>query len=141
MPEKPVAVIAKAYENHERNSIYTLNFFVPTTLLLTCIPVALAWRQSPESLGLSQDANFYQLIAGALLQLLNLVTLLYPTIVRSRISGRPWVFTWVLGATSGVCMVLSIPLYIKAPVAWSMAVAFGGAAAQALITLQIVHAV
>jgi len=42
---------------------------------------------------------------------------------------------------SVACTILSVFFYVFLPVAWSMVVAFGGMTAQALITLQIVHAI
>lgn len=92
-------------------------------------------------MGASDDANFYQLIASSLIQLLSLATLLYPTLFHSKFSGHPWLWTWILAVFSVACTILSVLLYVFLPVAWSMTVAFGGMTAQALITLQIVHAI
>jgi hypothetical protein len=133
-------IVAKTYEPGGTRSINALNFIVPSTLLLTCIPIGLAWTRSATEMGRSNDANFYQSLAGSILQLLSLATLLYPTIAHSRISGHPWVWTWVLASVSVVCTLLSPALYTVVPVAWSMVLAFAGAAAQALIILQVVHA-
>ena len=121
--------------------ISTLSFFVPAILLLSCIPIALAWTRSPREVGASDDANFYQLIAGSLIQLLSLATLLYPTLFHFKFQGHSWLWTWILAAFSVACTILSVLLYVFLPVAWSMVVAFGGMTAQALITLQIVHAI
>jgi hypothetical protein len=36
---------------------------------------------------------------------------------------------------------MSMPLFVLLPVAWSMVLAFAGMVAQALIALQVVHAI
>jgi hypothetical protein len=118
----------------------TLNFIVPSMLLLSCIPIAVAWSHSPYEIGNSRDANFYQLISNSIIQLLSLATLLSPTLFYSKFSGYAWYWTWFLAVLSGFCTVLSLVLYCFVPVAWSMLIAFCGTVAQALIVLQIVHA-
>jgi hypothetical protein len=133
------APIVEAYP--QASSSTTLNFFVPTILLLSCIPTAIAWIHSPWELGKSTDANFYQLITSSLTQTLSLATLLFPTVFDSKFSGHTWIWTWTLAVFSLVCTVLSIALYCFVPVAESMLIAFGGTVAQALIVLQIVHAI
>ena len=135
------AAVARAYEAGSGELISILSFFVPTICLLSCIPIALAWTHSPRQVGTTADANFYQSIAGSLIQLLSLATLLWPTLFHSTFSGRSWFWTWILAVFSGVCTILSVPLYVFLPNAWSMAISFGGMIAQALIVLQIVHAI
>jgi hypothetical protein len=134
-------VVARARETSSGGLISTLSFIVPTICLLSCIPIALAWTHSPRKVGTIHDANFYQLIAGSLVQLLSLATLLWPTLFHSTFSGYYWLWTWILAVFSGVCAIISVPLYVFLPTAWSMAVSFGGMIAQALIVLQIVNAI
>jgi hypothetical protein len=135
------AAVARACGASSAGLISVLSFFVPTICLLSCIPIALAWTHSPREVGTIADANFYQSIAGSLVQLLSLATLLWPTLFHSTFSGRSWFWTWILAVFSGGFTILSVPLYVFLPTAWSMAVAFGGMIAQALIVLQIVHAI
>ncbi|EPE37130.1 hypothetical protein GLAREA_09293 [Glarea lozoyensis ATCC 20868] len=139
--ERLPAAVARAYEASSKGLISTLSFFVPAILLISCVPIALAWTRSPQEVGASNDANFYQLIAGSLIQLLSLATLLYPTLFHSKFQGHSWLWTWILALFSVACTILSVLIYVFLPVAWSMVVAFGGMTAQALITLQIVHAI
>jgi hypothetical protein len=84
------------------------------------------------------DANFYQLVAGSIVQLLGLGTMIYPTVFHSKQDGPSWFWTWVLATISLICTVLSIPFYILFPTAWSMVVSFAGTVAQPLILLQII---
>ena len=133
--------VSRAYEARRRSVISTLSFFIPIICLLSCIPIALAWTHSPQEVGTAKDANFYQLVANALIQLLSLATLLWPTLFHSTFSGHSWLWTWTLAVFSGICTIMSVPLYVFLPNAWSIAVAFGGMIAQILILLQIVHAI
>jgi len=85
--ERLPTAAARAYKASPKGLISTLSFFVLAILLLSCIPIALAWTRSPRGVGSSDDANFYQLIAGSLIQLLSLATLLYPTLFHFKFQG------------------------------------------------------
>ncbi|PVH70943.1 hypothetical protein DL98DRAFT_617245, partial [Cadophora sp. DSE1049] len=139
--QRSPAVVARAYESSSEGLLSTLSFFVPVILLLSCIPIALAWTHSPHEVGRNDDANFYQLIAGSLVQVLSLATLLYPTLFHSTFAGQSWLWTWTLAVISVACTFLSVLLYVFLPITWSMGLAFGGMVAQSLIVLQIVHAI
>jgi hypothetical protein len=139
--EKPPVAVARAYQANLDGVRSALSFFVPTVCLLSCIPMGLAWTHSPWQVGTVDDANFYQLLAGSLIQLLSLATLLWPTLFHSRFSEHTWLWVWALAVFSGACTIMSIPLFVFLPVAWSMVVAFSGMIAQALIALQIVQTI
>ncbi|EPE28731.1 hypothetical protein GLAREA_09852 [Glarea lozoyensis ATCC 20868] len=138
-PSKTAVTTPKTYKPPLK-TITTLNFIAPSILLLSCIPISLAWLHTSLDIGSSADANFYQLISNSMIQLLSLATLLSPTLFYSKFSGYAWYWTWFLAVLSFVCTVLSLVLYCFVPVAWSMLIAFCGTVAQALILLQIVHA-
>jgi hypothetical protein len=139
--EQPPAAAVKAYDDSTHSSTPTLNFFVPAILLLSCIPMAVAWIHSPWELGKSTDGNLYQLTSSSLIQTLSSATLLFPTLFNSKFSGHAWLWTWILAIFSVLCTVLSVSLYCVVPLAWSMVISFGGTVAQTLIILQIVHAI
>ena len=135
----PPVAVARAYQARLVEVRFALIFFVPTVCLLSCIPMVLAWTRSPRKVGNVHDAGFYQSIAGSLIQLLGLATLLWPTLFHPKISEHSWVWVWTLAVFSGVCTLVSVPLFVLLPVAWSMVVAFGGMIAQALIALQVIE--
>lgn len=118
-----------------------LNFIVPITCLLSMIPAALAWSHGSRQPGNSTDADFFQSIAGSLLQLLGLLTFIWPTLSHPRLVGHSWWYTWILAVSSAICAVLCIPLYLVVPSTWSFAVGFTGAIAQAVVQLQVINAV
>lgn len=118
-----------------------LNFFIPLISILSCIPAAMAWTHAMPQVGTHTDAEFYQQLSGSSMQLLSLATLIWPTIFSTRLARLNWTFAWCLAGASATCSVAAVPLYIVAPTAWSAVVAFGGAVAQALVVLQLVHSI
>ncbi|KAI3317225.1 hypothetical protein HD806DRAFT_515805 [Xylariaceae sp. AK1471] len=137
----PPVKVAKAYEGRLDVVKSNLILVIPAICLLSCIPTALAWIHSDPNVGTVGDANFYQLVAGSVVQLLGLGTMIYPTVFHSRLARTPWFWTWFLATVSLTCTVLSIPFYVLFPTAWSMVIAFTGTVAQPLILLQIIQAV
>ncbi|KAI8633516.1 hypothetical protein F5Y19DRAFT_413953 [Xylariaceae sp. FL1651] len=133
--------VAKAYPGNVDVVESYFGFAIPVICLLSCIPIALAWTHSDPNVGTVADANFYQLIAGSILQVLGLGTTLYPTLFHSKLSRPSWFLTWFLAAISLIFTILSIPLYVLLPTAWSTVIAFAGTAAQPLILLQIIRAI
>lgn len=131
---------ARAYDRGA-SSVPFLSFFVPTICLVSCIPMGLAWICSDQQKGTPNDPDFYQLIAGSILQVLGLATLVYPTIFHIRLARYSWLLIWILVAISAACTLSSIALYLLVPTAWSMVAAFSGVVAQLLIMLQIVHTI
>src|SRR5271156_3055372 len=61
-----------------KNTNSALTFLVPVLCLLSCIPISLAWANSPHQLGTASDADFFQLIASTVMQLLGNMTLIIP---------------------------------------------------------------
>jgi len=101
--------------------------------------MAFAWKHSDPQIGRVDDPDFFQLIAGSIIQLLSLATLAYPTVFHAKVARLSWFLTWVLIGVSASCTLSSILLYPLSSTAWSMVVAFAGTIAQAFILLQIVH--
>ncbi|KAF7508415.1 hypothetical protein GJ744_009268 [Endocarpon pusillum] len=119
----------------------TLSFLVPTISLLSCIPAALAWSHASRQVGNAKDAEFYQLVSSSAMQLLGVVTLIWPTVFHARLGRLSWVLTWIL-AGSGACFtLLAVPLYLLLPTSWSALSSFGGSVALALVLLQLVHTI
>jgi hypothetical protein len=71
------------------------------------------------------------------MQLLGAFTLA-PTLLSKKFVGLPRILAWVLAGTSILCTVVSIPLYLYAPIAWSGLLSFFGNCAQILVLLQFV---
>jgi hypothetical protein len=124
-----------------KNTNSALAFLVPVLSLLSCIPTALAWANSPHHPGAASDADFFQLIASAAMQLLGNLTLIIPTISNSRLMSQAWFWTWVLAGTSTVCTIAAIPLYLYCPTEWSNTLSFAGNVMQAFVTLQLMFAI
>ena len=90
----------------------TLNFIVPTLSLLAVIPAALAWRYDSNRRGSIRDSEFYQIIAGSTMQLLGLVTFVWPTLSHPRLSNLTWIWIWNLAGFSAICALLNIVFYV-----------------------------
>jgi hypothetical protein len=73
------------------------------------------------------------------MQLLGTGTLVWPTVFTGRLTGLPRILAWVLAGTSIACTVISLPLYLYAPTAWSGLLSFCGNLAQTLVLLQLVY--
>lgn len=130
---------ATAYHEHPSASAATLVFLVPVVSLLSCIPAAMAFTRAHPTPGTFEDAEFYQQLSNSLMQLLGLATLVWPTVFQARLAQHPWIFTWLLAGVSAICSVVAVSLYVLAPAGWSGVIAFGGAVAQALVTLQLIR--
>ena len=137
----PVPITAVEAYQSTPNINATLSFLVPTVSLITCIPAALAWTSSSPQIGTHHDANFYQLISSSIIQLLGLLTLIWPTIVHTRLANLAWFWTWVLASASALLTVLSVPFYLLLPTGWSGLLSFGGSVAQVLVLLQLMYTV
>ena len=127
--------------NKTKRLIHLWGFFVPATCMLACIPVGFAWVRSNRQSGRVDDPDFSQLIAASIIQLLSLVTLVYPTVFSARLARLPGLLTWILITVSASCTISSVPLYLLSTTAWSMVIAFTGTIAQALILMQIVQGI
>ena len=120
----------------------TLTFLVPAISLLSCIPAALSFVSATNEIGTARDADFFQLISSSAMAVLGLLTMTIPTFSRKTKLGKmAWFWTWILAGFSGVCAIVSIPLYLAIPTQWSAAVAFSGSVAQGLVTLQLMYAI
>jgi hypothetical protein len=74
---------------------------VPIASLLSTIPAALAWRYGGVERGTTMDSDFYQAIAGMMLQFLSLITF-WPSLsdpqlsIKSRFLMDPCGLQWTL---------------------------------------------
>lgn len=136
---EPPTDAVQAYNNAPDISA-TLSFLVPTVSLLSCIPAALAWYNSPPQNGTPHDANFYQLISSNIMQLLGLFLMIWPTAAHTKLAQFARVWTWVLAGASACFTAMAVPLYLCLPTGWSALLSFGGSIAQVLILLQLRHA-
>ena len=118
-----------------------LNFIVPTVSLLSVIPAALAWRHGATEPGAPTDSDFYQAITGSTLQLLGLVTFIWPTLSHPRLSLLTWFWIWILAGFSAFCALVSVLLYLFLSTTWSFVIAFAGVVAQAVVQLQVINSI
>lgn len=119
----------------------SLNFIMPTVMLLAIVPAALAWKYDPNRKGDLEDSQLYQTIAGNMMQLLGLVMFVWPTWSHPRLSRLNWVWIWLLAGFSAVCALSSIALYVTVSSTWSFVIAFAGVLAQAIVQLQVINAI
>ena len=119
----------------------TLTFIVPTVSLLAIIPATLAWRHGESAPGSTYDSNFWQAISSSIMQLLSLVTFIWPTWSNPRLSQLTWFWISLLAGFSATCAIVSVPVYLVFPTTWSFVVAFSGVLAQAVVLLQVVNAI
>ncbi|KAH7322672.1 hypothetical protein B0I35DRAFT_185797 [Stachybotrys elegans] len=118
----------------------TLEFAVPSVCLLCCIPIGWACFYCPPEPGATTDSDFWQLVAGSVMQSLSLATLLWPSDVRCRLPRLPGIYTWLLTVTSAIAVPACIVIYLFVSARWSIVVSFAGNAAQVLILLQFMNA-
>ena len=105
-------------------------------LLLACIyPLYRALRSSSPTPGSPLDADFWQLILNVILQLAGFLTLLLP-IYRETIAKK-WVGTWILSILGILSALVTVPLYLFAPISWSTFFSWLGASSQLLVVLQV----
>lgn len=76
-----------------------------------------------------------------MLQLLSLITFVWPTLNDARLSKLTWVWIWILAGFSAICAAVSVPMYLVAPTIWSFVIAFAGSVGQAVVQLQVVTAI
>jgi hypothetical protein len=139
MEESPPPGAVEAQNIHKSQNVNSsLTFLVPTVCLLSCIPAAIAWTHTTPSIGTIDDANFYQLLSSAVMQLLGLPTLVWPTVFHVQLAKMTWFWTWILAGASACCTVVAVLVYLWLPTGWSGILSFSGGAAQALVVLQLV---
>ncbi|KAF2815632.1 uncharacterized protein BDZ99DRAFT_565590 [Mytilinidion resinicola] len=142
MDEPPPATTFAAQNTPKSpNLAPTLLFFVPAICLLSCIPTAMAWMHttpgpSPRP---TADANFYQLLSNSAMQLISLLTLVWPLMFHDELARMSWVWTWVLAGTSACLTIAAVLTYVWLSMQWSGLLSFAGGVAQALVVLQMVR--
>jgi hypothetical protein len=119
----------------------SLNFIVPIVSLVSVVPAALAWKYGIVENVTSTDPNFYQAVSGSILQLLSLVTFIWPTLGHPRLSRLNWVWIWILAGFSVLCALISPLLYWFFSTSWSFVISFVGAILQAVIQLQVINSI
>jgi hypothetical protein len=131
--------VAHAYASSEKTRS-ALTFIVPTIMLSSVIPAAVAWKRDDSVTGTTGDSNFWQAVSNSTLQLLSLITFIWPAMKDPRLSQITWVWIWVLAGFSATCTIASVPVYLVAPTIWTFAISFTGALAQSVVQLQVVNA-
>ena len=135
-----VESIAQAYSASTtmRSSLIVI---VPAVSLLSAIPAALAWKHGSSESGSTTNPDFYQVVAGSIMQLLGLLTFIWPTLSHPRLSQLAWFWIWILAAFSALCAMLSIPLFLAVSSTWSFVIAFAGVLGQAIVQLQVITSI
>ena len=119
----------------------TLTFIVPTIMLFSAIPAAIAWKRDDSITGTTRDSNFWQAVSSSMLQLLSLITFIWPAMKDPQLPQITRVWIWVLSVFSATCTVANVPVYLVAPTIWSFLISFIGALAQSVVQLQVVNAI
>jgi hypothetical protein len=119
----------------------SLNFIVPMVLLASVVPAALAWKYGIVQKVTFTDPNFYQTITGSILQLLSLVTFIWPTLHHPRLSRLNWIWIWIPAGFSVLCALICPFLYWFFSTTWSFLISFFGAILQAVIQFQIINSI
>ncbi|KAI9795316.1 MAG: hypothetical protein M1833_007228 [Piccolia ochrophora] len=91
-PHQALKGPSEAYDSSLKMTA-TLSFLVPTISLLSCIPAALAWSHASPEVGAANDAEFYQLVSTTTMQVLGIITLIWPTVFHAhlaRLSDAFW---------------------------------------------------
>jgi hypothetical protein len=141
-PPTPPAHAVDAYPlTSQLNFLPTLTILILAFSFVASILAYLCFSSTPPGHGSPTDAGFYQLLSGFVLQLLGIVTLLWPTVFHARLSGMAWFWTWVLAGTAAICAVLSILLYLGVSVGWSGLLAFLGQASMGAVSLMLIFRV
>lgn len=105
-------------------------------LHLACIyPLYRSMKSSSPTPGSSLDADFWQQILNVILQFAGFFTLLLP-IYRETIA-KEWVGTWILSILGLFSALVTVPLYLLAPISWSTFFSWLGASSQLLVVLQV----
>ena len=118
-----------------------LNILILTLCFFTSIPAYLCSSSTPLSPGSSINATFYQLLSVDVLQILSVVTLLWPTVFHARLSRMAWFWTWALAGITTICAVLSVVLYLFVSVGWSGLLGFLGEASMCVVSLMLIFRV
>lgn len=104
--------------------------------LLACIyPLYEALKSSSPIPGSTSDADFWQHIISAVIQLAGFLTLLLP--IYRETAAKEWIGTWILIFIGVVSGLLTIPLYLFTPTSWSTFFSWLASAAQLLVVLQV----
>ena len=106
------------------------------TTLVAIIPGYLAWVSAPHLRGTTNDADFWSLLQGSIIQIQSILVIVVSIWTREDLSFKGWFWTWVFLALSCFCPVAAVPLYVYVPTEWSTAVSFLGAVAQGFMVLQ-----
>lgn len=123
------------------NFLPTLNILILTLCFFASIPAYLCFSSTPPGHGASTDANFYQLLSGGVLQILSIVTLLWPTVFHARLSRIAWFWTWAMAGLATVCAGLSMIFYLRVSVGWSGLLGFLGEASMGMVSLMLIFRV
>ena len=113
---------------------------VPIASLLSTIPAALAWRYGGVERGTTMDSDFYQAIAGMMLQFLSLI-IFWPSLSDPQLSIKSRFLILDPCGFSGLSSLVSVPLYLVLSTTWSFIVAFVGGVAQAILQLQVINSI
>jgi hypothetical protein len=134
-PESPAST------SHAEQMRSTLTFVVPIVSLLSFIPAAIAWKHGDTAVGTAHDSDFWQTVSSSILQLLSLITFIWPTLKDPGLSQLTWVWIWMLAGFSAICAIISVPVYLVEPTILSFVISFAGNLAQAVVQLQVVNAI
>ncbi|KAH7010328.1 hypothetical protein EDB80DRAFT_839617 [Ilyonectria destructans] len=135
----PLNAVA-AYPKTAASVRATIELVVPSVCLLCCIPIGYACFYGPPEPGTTTDSDFWQLVAGSIMQSLSLATLLWPGVIQSKLPRLSGIYTWLLASTSAIAVPASIIFFLFVSARWSIVVSFAGNVAQVLTLHQLMNA-
>lgn len=97
--------------------------------------LGVAWKFGTSGPGIVEEMDFWTQIQSSLMQLLGLFTAIYPLYRVS--SGPPWIWALVFVTAGAICSIAAVPTFLFLRPFWSSILSFFGAAAQAVVTLQL----
>jgi hypothetical protein len=105
------------------------------SIILSLVPLVLAWRISGASPGTTSDVDFYLLIQTSIMQLLGLFTAIFP--MAKRPASSAWIWAQFFTIVGVLVSVAAVPMYLYLPTMWSALVSFIGSATQIAVTLEL----
>jgi hypothetical protein len=111
--------------------------------MIALYPASLCSQGTSAEIGLWNDANFYGLLASAILQLLNLGLqifgpVLFPKVFQLKLSRSTILAVWVSGGVTVVATLGGVVMFGLASARWGLMVSFIAQAMMGLVQLLLV---
>ncbi|KAI1778411.1 hypothetical protein F4818DRAFT_300520 [Hypoxylon cercidicola] len=114
-----------------------LILLVLTFIVLSLIPMGVAWMKSTGDHGSVHDSDFWLCIMTSIGQAFGLFTSVYIVGRRSADNSTAWKCALLFTGAGIICCIVPIPLYLYVPTMWSSLVSFFASMAQFGVMLEI----